>query len=94
MFPPEIVYEMDAAEHRANREIISSALYTSIKAVINMMYELNERIKAGVVLGVWVTILNMSPMPNTNVLEPPPVTNHEFCSPCHVHNQPFLMNSY
>ena len=36
--PPEIVHEMDAADHRANRGITPSALYTSIKAVIKLMY--------------------------------------------------------
>ena len=71
IFPAEIVQEMDAADHRANQEITPSALYTSIKAVITLMYELNKIIEAGVVLGIGVAILNMNSMPNTTVLELP-----------------------
>ena len=77
IFPPEIVHEMDAADHRANREITPSALYTSIKAVITLMNGLNGIIEAGAMYGVsvasvCVTIINMNPMSNTSVLDPPP----------------------
>ena len=68
IFPPEIFREMDEADHCDCREFTPSALYTSIKAVIKLMYDLNKRIDAGIVLGVCVAILNMISMPNTNVL--------------------------
>ena len=71
VFMIEIVHEMDAVDHCANREIRSSALYTSIQAVSKLMYELNKIIGAGVVLGVCVAILNMNSMPNTTLLELP-----------------------
>ena len=53
IFPPEIVQEMDAADHRAKREITHSALFTSIKAGVTLMSGLNGIIEAGVVHGVW-----------------------------------------
>ena len=69
--PPEIVHEMDNADQRDYRQLTPSALYTSIKAMIKLLHELNKRIDAGVVLGGCVAILNMNSMPNTNILELP-----------------------
>ena len=73
IFPPEIVQEMDAADHYANWEITPSALYTSINAAIMLMNELNGIIKAGTtrsvcVASMCVAIINMNPMPNRKVL--------------------------
>ena len=71
IFPPEIVHEMDEAVHCDYREFTLSALYTSIKAMTKLMYDLNESIGAGVVLGLCMAILNMNSIPNTNLLELP-----------------------
>ena len=71
IFPQGIVQELDAADHCANQEITSSALYTSIKVVITLMNGLNGIIKAGAMHGACVSILHMNLMSNMNVLEPP-----------------------
>jgi len=77
IFPQEIVQEMNTIDRRDNREITTSALYTSIKAVITLMNGLNGSIiEAGAIHGVsvasfCVAIINMDPMSNTNVLESP-----------------------
>ena len=46
IFPPKIVHGMDEADHHNYQEFTLSALHTSIKAVIKLMYELNKRIDA------------------------------------------------
>ena len=74
IFPPEIIQEMDAADHHANWEIAPSALYT--RAVTTLMNRLNGIIEVGAMhgvcmAGVCVAILNMNLMSNMNVLEPP-----------------------
>ena len=68
---------MNAIDHRDNRKITTSALYTSIKSVITLMNGLNGSIiEAGAIHGVnvasvCVAIINMNPMSNTNKLETP-----------------------
>ena len=81
-----------------NREITTSALCTSIKAVITLMNGLNgSKIEAGATHGVTVAsvcmaIINMNPMSNTNKLESP--LEHRDCySPHHKDSQPSYMNS-
>ena len=46
IFPPEIVHEMDEADQHNYRHLTLNAFYTSIKAVIKLMHELNERTNA------------------------------------------------
>ena len=69
IFPPEIVHEMDKADHRNYRQLTPSALYTSTKAVLKLMNKFHANNNTGIVLGVWVVILNMNMLPNTNILE-------------------------
>ena len=99
IFPLEIVQEMNAIDHCDNREITTSALYTSIKAVITLMNRLNGSIiEAGVmhdvsVASVCVAIINMNPMPNTNELEIP-AEYQEYFFPHHKDSQPSHINSH
>ena len=78
IFPPDIVQEMKAIDHHDNQEITTSSLYTGIKAVRTLMNGLNGPIiKAGATHGVsvasiYMDIINMNPMSNTNKLESSP----------------------
>jgi hypothetical protein len=71
IFPREIIHDMNAADCHASREITPSALYTSIKAVIKLIYESNEMTGAREVLGVCEAILNINPIRDTKAAEPP-----------------------
>ena len=71
VIPPEIVHEMDKADRRNYRKLTPSARYTGIKAVPKLVHKLNKRIDTGIVLGVFVAILNMNATPNTHVLDLP-----------------------
>ena len=99
VFPQEVVQEMNAIYRRANREITTSALYTSIQAVITLINGLNGSIiEAGAIHGVrvasvCVAIINMNPMSNTNELEIP-VEYQECFFPHHKDSQPSHMNSH
>ena len=67
IFPQEIVQEMIQRDQRAGREITTSALHTSIKAVIALIYGPNgATIEEGAIEGVTVTsfclaVINMNP---------------------------------
>ena len=71
IFPQEIVQEMIKRDQCAGREITTSALHTSIKAVIALIYGPNgETIEEGAIEGVTVTsfclaVINMNPQSPT-----------------------------
>ena len=78
IFPQEIVQEMIQRDQRAGREITTSALHTSIKAVLALIYGPNgETIEEGAIKGVTVTsfclaVINMNPRSPTAEADSPP----------------------
>ena len=47
--PPEIVQETNESDHHNHRQSTHTVLYTCIKAVIKLIYEVNKIIEAGVI---------------------------------------------